>query len=117
MALPDEPFFDILVESFDGGNVSGHRGRLHVRPVAVQCLDTSLYVECSREMREDYSLGTTFIVKGKLSNRKGGVEFLKCPHQWGYSVVSPAEARRFLSKLKASEAGDGRSPDGRPSHR
>lgn len=101
MALPEEPFFDILVESFDGGNVSGRRGRLHVRPVAGQGLDTSLYVECSREMREDYPLGTMFIVTGKLSNRKGGVEYLKCPHQWGYSVVGDTEARRFLSKLKA----------------
>jgi hypothetical protein len=100
MALPDEPYFEVLVESFDGGNASGRHGRLHVRPVAGQGLDISLYVACPREMREDYPLGTMFMVTGKLSNREGGVEYLQCPHQWGYSVMSSAEARRFLSKLK-----------------
>ena len=104
MGLPDEPFFVVLVESFDSGNVSGHHGHLHIRPVAGQGLDTSLYVESPRAMRKEHPVGTQFFVTAKLSNKEGGVLFLKCPHQWGYSVATPDAARAFLSKLKASQA-------------
>jgi hypothetical protein len=104
MGLPNEPFFKVLVESFDSGNVSGHHGRLHIRPVAGQGLDSSLYVESPRAMRKEHPVGTQFFVTAKLSNKEGGVSFLKCPHQWGYSVATPDATRAFLSNLKASQA-------------
>lgn len=103
MALPDEPFFKVLVETFDGGNASGRHGRLHVRPVAGQGLDTGLYVECPRAMREDYPVNTRFFVTGKLSDREGGTQYLKCPHQWGFSIAGDAEAEAFLRSLRVPQ--------------
>lgn len=100
MALPDEPFFKVLVETFDGGKASGRHGRLHVRPVAGQGLDTSLYVERPRAMREDYPANTKFFVTGKMSDRVGGTQYLKCPHQWGFSLASNAESETFLKSLQ-----------------
>lgn len=103
MGLPNEPFFKVLVESFDSGNVSGHHGHLHIRPVAGQGLDTSLYVESPRAMRKDHPIGTQFFITAKLSNKEGGALFLKCPHHWGYSVATPDDARAFLASLKVSK--------------
>jgi hypothetical protein len=103
MALPNEAFFDVLVESYIGGKSGRDYGR-HIRPVAGQGLDTSLYVESPRAMRNDHPIGTQFFIKAKLSNKEGGALFLKCPHQWGYSVAAPDVALAFLSNLKASPA-------------
>jgi hypothetical protein len=55
-------------------------------------------------MRKEHPVGTQFFVTAKLSNKEGGVLFLKCPHQWGYSVATPDVARAFLSRLKATQA-------------
>jgi hypothetical protein len=55
-------------------------------------------------MRKEHPVGTQFFVTAKLSNKEGGVSFLKCPHQWGYSVATPDATRAFLSNLKASQA-------------
>lgn len=55
MALPDEPFFKVLVETFDGGQASARHGRLHVRPVAGQGLEPismlSVLVPCVKTTR------------------------------------------------------------------
>lgn len=87
MALPAEPYFDLVVESFCPESTIGHRGSVHVRPVPGQGVDTSLYVECSREMTRLHAVGTRFLVKAKYSSRQGGAPFLKAPYAWGYTVV------------------------------
>lgn len=103
MGLPAEPYFQVLVESFYSGPVSGRHGPIHVRPVAGQGVDTRLYVECSKEMRELFPVGSMFLVTAKYSNKKDGIEFLKAPYHWGYSHVSPEQARRFLSTRKGTK--------------
>jgi len=82
MGLPGEPYFELLVESFCSGPVSGRHGPIHVRPVAGQGVNTRLYVECSREMRERFPVGSMFLVTAKFSNKKNGIEFLKAPYHW-----------------------------------
>lgn len=104
MGAPGEPYFELLVESFYTGSVSGRHGPIHVRPVAGQGVDTRLYVECSREMkdRELFPICTMFLVNAKYSDKQGGVEFLKAPYHWGYTKVTPTQARRFLARFKGN---------------
>jgi hypothetical protein len=104
MGLPQEPYFNLLVESFYSGPISGRHGPRHVRPVEGQGVDTRLYVECSKEMRELFQTGTMFVVTAKYSNKQGGIEFLKAPYHWGYTVVTAGQARRFLSTGKVPVA-------------
>lgn len=100
MALPDEPFFELLVETFDSGPVSGRRGTKHVRAVEGQRIDTKLVVECNREMRNLFPLETMFLITAKLTDRKGGGQYLKSPPPRSYSVVTKTQAQSFLRKFK-----------------
>ena len=100
MALQDEPFFELLVETFDSGPVSGRRGTKHVRAVEGQHVDTELVVDCNREMRDLFPLQTLFLITAKLTDRKGGGQYLKSPPPRGYSVVTTAQAKSFLRKFK-----------------
>lgn len=100
MALPDEPFFELLVETFDSGRVSGRHGTLHVRAVEGQGWGTDLVVECNREMRALYPVGSRFIITAKLSDRKGGGQYLKSPPPRTYTAVDEDEAAAFLARLQ-----------------
>ena len=100
MALPDEPFFELLVETFDTGHVSGRHGTKHVRAVAGQNVDTNLVIECNREMRESFPIGSKFLLTVKLSDRKGGGQYLKSPPPRTYSLVSEAQANAFMRRFK-----------------
>jgi len=88
MPSPSSEYFELLVESFVPAATGGHRGRVHVRPVTGQGIDPTLLVECSREMTDDYPVGTRFLVRAKLSQRLGGSTFVKAPYAFGYSVVA-----------------------------
>ena len=101
MALPTEPFFEVVVESYESAPASGRHGTSHVRPLRGQGWD-GLEVECPMEMRHDFPVGTKFKLTAKLSNKAGGKEYLKAPHQWGYTKISRSTAYRFLRRLKAS---------------
>ena len=98
MALPAEPFFELLVESVASQPGSGRYG-VHIRPVPGQGVDPALYVECAREMRTEFKVGTKFFVQAKYSHKEGGVLFLKAPYAWGYTKVSTAAATRFIKSL------------------
>jgi hypothetical protein len=103
MGLPDEPYFELLAESFYSGPISGRHDPIHVRPVAGQGVGTHLYVECSKEMRELFPINSMFLVTAKYSNKRNGIEFLKAPYHWGYTHVTFEQARRFLSTHKAEK--------------
>ena len=79
MALPNEPFVVVVVESYEAAPRSGHHGTKHVRPLRGQGFD-GLEVECPREMRYAYPIGTKFKVEAKLSDKKGGAQYLKAPY-------------------------------------
>ena len=99
MALPAEPFFELLVESVESTPMSGKHGTVHIHPVPGQGVDPKVYVECAREMRTEFEPGTKFLVTAKYSNRKGGGLFLKAPYAWRYTKVSAIAASRFLKSL------------------
>ena len=101
MALPNEPFITVVVESYEAPKRSGHHGTIHVRPLCGQGFD-GLEVECSRVMRDAYPIGTKFKVTAKLSNKKGGAHFLKAPKAWGFTKISQSTAYRFLKQLRAT---------------
>jgi hypothetical protein len=94
-------YFEVLVQSVYSGSESGKHGPVHIRPVAGQGLNTALYVECSKEMRdlERFSVGSYFLLTAKYSSKQGGVDFLKAPYHWGYSPRTPYEAEQFLRSL------------------
>ena len=100
MALTDEPFFVLLVETYDSGPVSGRHGTKHVRAVKGQQVDTGLAVECNREMRELFPPGTMFLITAKLTDRSGKTQYLKSPPPRTYSVVTKAQAKSFLRSFK-----------------
>ena len=104
MALPRSEYFNVLVETYYTGSVSGLHGPVHVRPVDGQGIDTAMRVECSKEMRdpERFKLGSMFIVTAKYSKRRGGIDFLKAPYDWKYLPVSRAGAFRKLENLRAA---------------
>ncbi len=99
MALPTEPFFELLIESV-ASEPGSDRSGVHMRPVPGQGVDPALFVECLREMRDDFKLGTKFLVRAKYSHKEGGKLFLKAPYAWGYTQVSAEAAARFIKSLK-----------------
>lgn len=87
MAKHEEPYRDVIVESFLPLATSGLHGVVHVRPVAGQGLETGLHVECSRKLSRDYPVGTKFKIRAKLTDREGGGEYLYSYFGWPFQVV------------------------------
>jgi hypothetical protein len=102
MGAHGDKYFEVLVQSVYSGPESGKHGPVHMRPVAGQGVDTNLYVECSKEMRdlEKFPVGSYFLATAKYSNKQGGVDFLKAPYHWGYSPQTPYQAKQFLRSFK-----------------
>lgn len=86
MAKPDESYRRVIVETYSGRK-PGKSSLIHVRPVAGQDLDTAMDVECRRDMRKEYPVGTRFRIKAKLTDREGGKPFLWSHHSWTYEVL------------------------------
>ena len=88
MAKPDEPYRDVLVESFRPSATSGLHGPVHIRPVKGQGLLETLHVECSKKLSRNYPVGTKFKIQAKLTDRESGGEYLYSYHGWAYRVLS-----------------------------
>ena len=57
-------------------------GRVRVRPLPGQDLPTSLFIECSKEARKAYPLGTKFIAKSlKICEKPYGRIYLRAKDQ------------------------------------
>lgn len=55
MAIKGEKYHLIEVESYLPKNTSGLHGKVHIRPVPGQAeFDTSLHVQCSKELSTEY---------------------------------------------------------------
>ena len=81
------PYHLIEVESFYPDSTSGRHGKVHMRPVAGQSLfPQHLYVECSRTLVENYSVGTKFRIKAKLSSMQG-TPFIYSYFGWAYEII------------------------------
>lgn len=88
MAKKNEPYQYVIVESYEPDKTSGLHGTIHIRPCAGQGYPTTLHVECSKELSRNYSVGTKFKIKAKLTDLKGGGDFLYSYFGWKYEVIS-----------------------------
>lgn len=78
----------ILVESFIPYNTTGRHGSVHIRPLPNQePFETSMFVECSKALINDYPVGTKFRIKAKITRREGGTPFVYSSYSWSYEVV------------------------------
>lgn len=88
MAKIDEPYVNVMVESFEPSASSGKHGKVHIRPLAGQGFDQNLFVECSKSLSKDYPTGTQFRIRAKLTDREGGGEYLYSSWRWPIEVLS-----------------------------
>lgn len=86
----------IIVETFYPDNTSGLHGPIHVRPLPGQGLDTSLMVECSKSLVEDYPVGSLFKIKAKVTDRLGSGTFVYSYHGWSAPQVTRSEAEKHI---------------------
>lgn len=60
--------------------------RNRVRPLPNQNLPTSLFIECSKSIRDQYPVGTIFIAKSvKVCSKDGQVFYLRAKNQ----IITP----------------------------
>ncbi|MGO4376766.1 hypothetical protein [Pseudoduganella sp. RAF53_2] len=83
---------DVAVESF-----IDHDGQVRVRPLNDQAYSSELRVQCPRALREDYPVGTQFLVSAKLTDRMGGEQYLYVYHGDPFKVLSQQQAGTFLA--------------------
>ncbi|MDR6943029.1 hypothetical protein [Mucilaginibacter pocheonensis] len=82
-------YTEIVVESFLPTSTAGLHGKVHIRPVAGQDpFLPSMFVECSKELSEDYEVGTKFLIKAKVTSRKGKGVFIYSSYKWRYVVLN-----------------------------
>ena len=70
--------------------------RIRARPIPGQGLSTDMKVECSREMREKYPVGTKILIDAKITDREGGTPFLYAHYAATYEVISDSAAKGFI---------------------
>jgi hypothetical protein len=89
MAKRNEPYFDVIVESYRPVSTAGLHGPIHIRPIEGKCFPTHLHVECSKDLVDTakYLVGTRFEIKAKLTNRLGSGEFLYSYFGWAPEVL------------------------------
>lgn len=87
MAKHDEEYEWVDVESYMPSKTSGLHGKVHVRVLPGQRFSTDLHVECGRNLRKDYPVGTRFRIWAKLTDREGGGEYLYSYWKWKYEVL------------------------------
>lgn len=85
----------VAIESFrNPGEPSS--ASIRARPLPGQGFDSGIRVECSSKMRNNYPIGTVFIVQAQLIEKEGGTPFLYTHFNWPYSVVSRHEAEKRI---------------------
>jgi len=74
--MKNQEYDFIIVESYYPSNTNGLHGPVHVRPVHVRPVpnqepyETTMHVECSKDLSYDYPVGTQFRIKAKISQRE-----------------------------------------------
>tara|TARA_B100001063_G_C16387190_1_gene368370 strand:+ start:281 stop:541 length:261 start_codon:yes stop_codon:yes gene_type:complete len=78
----------IIVESFIPEDNPGRHGEVHIRPLPNQePYLSSYFVQCSKDLSNNYDVGTKFRIKAKLTNRGGGKTFVSSHYTWPYEVL------------------------------
>lgn len=87
MAKPDQPYQMVVVESFRPLATAGLHGDVHIRPVVGQGFPTTLHVECSKKLSQDYPVGSKFRIRAKLTDRDGSGEYLYSYFRWPFELL------------------------------
>lgn len=87
----------VLIQTYVPLGEASTKG-VRARVVPGQAVPVGISVECSASMRQSKPPGTYFLVRGKVTDRLGGPEFLYSHHSWPYRVLSEAEAQGWLSE-------------------
>lgn len=83
-----QEYTEIIVESFIIDKTSGKHGAIHIRPLPNQFpFEENMLVECSKQLINDYTIGTKFIIKAKIISKEGGKPFIYSHYSWNYTVV------------------------------
>jgi hypothetical protein len=98
MARDTWAYREVAVESV----ASARSGKLRIRPMAGQAFAPTLSVQCSRAMVDParYPAGTRFLLLAKLTDRQGGTPFLYAYHGDPVTVLSAAQAKKFLAAFR-----------------
>jgi hypothetical protein len=98
MARDPWAYRDVAVES----TPDPRSGKLRIKPVAGQAYATSMRVQCARVLSDpaQYTAGTRFLIRAKLTDRNGGAPFLYAWHGDPVKVLTPREAESFLDEYR-----------------
>ena len=103
MAL-DQNYYKLWFESFYLNNKSGHRSEVQLKLIPAQDLPSeitnecysrsvdpyNLLTECNKKLFTDYSIGTKFLLKAKLTDRDGEGLFFYNYYGWRpFEIVCP----------------------------
>jgi hypothetical protein len=78
----------IIVESFYPIKNTGRHGLVHIRPLPNQDpFLTNMFVECSKDLSNNFPVGTKFKIKAKIKLGKGETIHIYSYHGWSYEVL------------------------------
>lgn len=81
LSKPWSQYQQVVVETFRAN------GRIRARPIAGECYPTTMFVECSRDMRNRHPVGTRFRIHAMETSKEDGTPFLYTHYSWRYEVV------------------------------
>ena len=98
MARDIYAYRDVAVESV----LDARSGALRIAPMAGQAFAPTLAVQCAQSLRDPalYPPGTRFLVSAKLTDRLGGTPYLYVYHGDPVTVLTPAQAKKFLAEFR-----------------
>ena len=88
----------VVIESFVNPGEPSNLA-IRYRPLPGQGLNTKMRVECSSRMRQNYPIGTCFLVKAKIVEMQGGATFLYTHYNWSYKLMTRKEAQDKVNKI------------------
>jgi len=85
----ESEYVELMVETYFSPPKSGHRGGIRVRPLPGQEYGPEHNVECDKQFRSAYPLGSHFSMTVKVTDREGGKPFLYCHFSREPTLISP----------------------------
>ena len=89
----------LVIESFRNPGEQS-TSPIRCRPFPGQGIDTQMRVECSKKMREQYPVGTCFLVQAQEIDKEGGATFLYTHYNWPFEVLTKKEAQSRINQRK-----------------
>lgn len=84
----DNPYEDVVVESYCLTSTRSLHGPAHIRPAPGGKYSTELHLECSKRLARHYPRGTRFRLTAKLTDRDGGGQFLYSYHGRKFEILT-----------------------------